>query len=203
MSASLITQDVLKKSAPLPNGIGVFQGSALGPLLYSMFANDLSLYAEGAVVIQYADDTQILISGKTAEIDNVVHQMERTLASLDAWFCTSGLKVNAGKTQLMLLGSAQNLRKVPSFTVRFRDHTVIPVSEAKNLGLTFDRTLSWDNHITAVTRRCVGTLMGLSHLRIYLPISVLSALVGALVFSQIRYCISVYGNCSKKNLSRI
>ena len=187
----------IQKSASLSNGIGVFQSSALGPLLYCIFANDLSLYAEGAdsaVIIQYADDTQILISGKIAEFGVVLANMERTLASLDAWFCASGLKVNAGKTQLMLLGSAQNLRQIPSFSVKFRDHQLAPVSEVKNLSLTFDRTLSWDNHVTAVTRHCVGTLIGLSHLRSYLPISVISALVSAFVLSQIRYCVSVYGN---------
>ena len=193
----------IKKSAPLPNGIGVFQGSALSPLLYSIFANDLSLHAEDAVVIQYADDTQLLISGRKSELRDVVLRMERTLASLDAWFCDSGLKVNAGKTKLMLLGSAQNLRQVPSFAVKFRDQDLTPVSEAKNLGLIFDRTLSWDNHVAAVTRRCIGTLSGLSHLRGHLPIAVVSTLVGALVLSQIRYCISVYGNGTKKNLSRI
>ena len=193
----------IKKSSPLPNGIGVFQGSALGPLLYCIYANDLSLFAEGTVVVQYADDTQILVSGKKSEFWDVVSQMERTLASLDAWFSANGLKVNAGKTQLMLLGSAQNLRQCPSFSVKFRDHDLTPVSEATNLGLTFDRTLSWDNHVTAVTRRCVGTLIGLSLLRSYLPIAVISALVSTLVLSQIRYCISVYGNGTKKNLSRL
>ena len=129
--------------------------------------------------------------------------MERTLASLDAWFCDSGLKVNAGKAQLMLLGSAQNLRQIPSFAAKFRDHDLIPVSEANNLGLIFDRTLSWDNHVTAVTRCCIGTLIGLSHFRSYLPIAVVSTLVNALVLSQLRYCISVYGNGTKKNMSRI
>ena len=193
----------IKKSASLPNGIGVFQGSALGPLLYCVFANDLSLFAEGTVVIQYADDTQILVSGRKSELGSVVAHMERTLASLDAWFRANGLKVNAGKTQLMLLGSAQNLRQCPSFSVKFRHHDLLPVSETRNLGLTFDRTLSWDDHVTAVTRRCVGTLIGLSHLRSYLPIAVISSLVSALVLSQIRYCISVYGNGTKKNLSRL
>ena len=129
--------------------------------------------------------------------------MERALTSLDGWFQASGLKVNAAKTQLMLLGSAQNLRNVPNFTVKFRDHHLLPVSDAKNLGMTFDRTLSWDSHVSAVTRRCFGTLCGLSHLRNHLPPSVVTTLVEALVLSQIRYCISVYGNCTQTNLSRI
>ena len=32
-------------SEPLPNPIGTYQGTALGPLLYSVFSNDMSLYA--------------------------------------------------------------------------------------------------------------------------------------------------------------
>jgi len=182
----------------------VFQGSSLGPLLYCVFANDLSLWAEGAVVIQYADDTQILVSGKKSEIQNVVAHMESVLASLDVWFRVNGLKVNAAKTQLMLLGStAKNLRTIPDITIKFRDLDVLPVSEAKNLGLIFDRTLSWDAHVSEVTRRCYGILGGLSHLRGRLPPAVISALINSLVFSQIRYCISIYGNGTKKNLSRI
>ena len=190
-------------SSPLPNNIGVFQGSALGPLLYCIFANDLSLFAEDAVIVQYADDTQILVSGKKSEIHNVVYRMEQTLVSLDLWFRANGLKVNAGKTQLMLLGSAQNLRSAPNVTVKFRDHVIIPVSEAQNLGLTFDRNLTWNAHVTNVTKRCFGILSGLSHLKERLPSSVISVLVNALVLSQVRYCISVYGNGSKKNLAMI
>jgi len=46
-------------------------------------------------------------------------------------------------------------------------------------------------------------LSGLSHLRGHLPPAVIITLVNALVVSQIRYCISVYGNGTKQNLSRI
>ena len=192
-----------KKSSPLPNSIGVFQGSALGPLLYCIFANDLSLFVEDAIVVQYADDTQILVSGKKSEFSNVISKLEEVLASLDFWFRANGLKVNADKTQLMLMGSPQNIRNAPSFAVKFRDHSLLPVSEAKNLGIIFDPSLSWDAHISAVIRRCFGILIGLSHLRNYLPPSVVSAVVNALALSQIRYCISVYGNGTLKNLARI
>ena len=43
--------------------------------------------------------------------------MERALASLDRWFQANGLKVNAAKTQLMLLGSPQNLRYMDDIKV--------------------------------------------------------------------------------------
>ena len=194
----------IKSSAPLPDRIGVFQGSSLGPLLYSIFANDLSLYAEDAMIVQYADDTQILISGKKkTETVKVVRRMEQALASLDLWFRANGLKVNASKTQLMLLGSSQCLRSVPSFVVKFRDRSLLPVPEAKNLGVLFDRFLSWDAHVSSVIQRSFGTLIGLSHLRNYLPPAVVSAVVDALALSQIRYCLSVYGNGSNKNLVRL
>ena len=59
-------------SDPLPNNIGVFQGSALGPLLYCVFANDLSLFAEDAAVVQYTDDTKIILSGRKSNLKNVI-----------------------------------------------------------------------------------------------------------------------------------
>ena len=46
-------------------------------------------------------------------------------------------------------------------------------------------------------------LTGLLHLRHYLPESELSTLVSALVLSHVRYCLSVYGNGTLKNLDRI
>ena len=46
-------------SRPLPNAMGVFQGSELGPLVFKVFSNDLSLYAGNVIVFQYVDDTQI------------------------------------------------------------------------------------------------------------------------------------------------
>ena len=55
----------------------------------------------------------------------------------------------------------------------------------------------------AVSRRCTGTLIGLSHVRHLVPRGVIITLVSALVLSQVCYCISVYGNGSKQNLARV
>ena len=50
-------------SRPLPNNMGVFQGSVLGPILFTVLFNDLALHAKDACVFQYADNTQLMVSG--------------------------------------------------------------------------------------------------------------------------------------------
>ena len=166
-------------SKSLPISIGVFQGSSLGPLLFSLFSNDLSLFAADSDITQYADDTQVLVSGKKSALPALISNMETALATLDTWFKANSLKVNASKTQLMILGTRQNLRNVSSsnISVSFRDVPLKPCTEVKNLGLVFDKHLSWDQHISLLTRRCYGMLTGLVHLRHYLPEAVLSTVV--------------------------
>ena len=186
-------------SQPLPNAMGVFQGSALGPLLYTVFANDLSFYAPDAHVVQYADDTQVLVSGSRGDLTELVSRMESCLASLDLWFRGNSLKVNASKTQLMVFGSRQNLRSVPTLEVRFRGESLRPESTARNLGVVFDPTLSWDAHVAHVVNKCFGMLIGLSHIRHHLPQNVVPTIVHGLVLSHVRYCLTVYGNGSDKN----
>ena len=190
-------------SRPLSNTLGVFQGSALGPLLFTVFSNNLSLYAGDAVVFQYADDTQVLVSGPARDLGALISRMEVSLASLNDWFCANALKVNAGKTQLIVFGSRQNLRKLPDFRVSFCDAELQPCAQVGNLGVTFDSTLSWDAHVSEISRRCTGLLIGLSHARHCLPDGIIRMLVTALVISRIQYCLTVYGNGSQKNFDRL
>ena len=69
--ASLTLWAELKLPARYPAASGVFRDhlwvlSSTAFLFYFIFffANDLSLFGEGAAVVQYADDTQVLVSGK-------------------------------------------------------------------------------------------------------------------------------------------
>ena len=108
----------------------------------------------------------------------------------------------------MILGSSQNLRTFLStdVTVNFRGVTLEPCTEAKKLGVIFDRNLSWMMRLTyqsKITRRCFVMLTGLVHLRHYLPASVLSTPLSALVLSHVRYCLTVNGSGSAKKMERV
>ena len=69
------TQGNTKTSASLPNNIGVFQGSSLGPLLYCIFANDLSLFAGDVISCKrrFPRQTGYLYSKATRDLERFLY----------------------------------------------------------------------------------------------------------------------------------
>ena len=156
----------------------------------------------GCTLSQYADDTQILVSGPKSTLSDLATKLELSLHSLDAYFRSSRLKINESKFELMFIGSRQNLSNLPQFSVKFRQTILTPCTEAKNLGATFDRFYSLGLPcIPADTEKCIGILTGISHIRHHLPSATLPIFDPALVLSHVRYFLSVYGNGSAKNFA--
>ena len=93
---------------------GVPQGSILGPLLFTIFVNDMSTLAVDCELVQYADDSQFIFTGSPANIRAIIEKAERTLKNVKHYFNINGLKVNPDKTQAMFLGSRQYLAKIPN-----------------------------------------------------------------------------------------
>ena len=186
------------------NSIGVFQGGALSCILYMLFANDLSLRLSSDVtIVQYADDTQLLVSGSKRDIQRLISSMEDALCYVHNWFCHNGMKLNAKKTQMIVLGTPAMLRTLPPVVVRFCGNTITDSREVKNLGVYIDCHLNFEAHVSNVTRKCTGILIGLSHARHVIPRQTLKVIVEALAMSVVRYCLSVYGSCGVTQLSRL
>ena len=191
------------RSRSLRNEMGVFQGTALGPLLYSIFSNDLALYSGDATVIQYADDTQILVTGKKNKLQQLVTTMENTLSVVLDWFNSHSMKVNTAKTQLIVFGTRAMLRHMPPVSVKFGSAVVTESRTVKNLGVVMDRHLTFEPHVDQLVARSTGTLIALSHAKHVLPKETLVRIVSALVLSSIRYCIALYGTCGVTQLHRV
>ena len=154
-------------------------------------------------MVQYADDTQILLSGKKDALPQLIASMEQVLSSLDTWFHSHGLKLNTGKTELILFGSRQNCRGLDPVSIRFREDMICEGPTVRNLGVVFDKYLTWDPHVSALIKKCYGILIGLSHVRHQIPADLLPTLVNALVLSHVRYCLAIFGNGSEKNIQRL
>jgi len=88
---------------------GVPQGTILGPLLYIPYATQLfDIIAQHRVnAHEYADDLQLYICVPPVEATIAADYLDACLVDVEAWLKASRLRLNSSKTQVMLLGSAQ------------------------------------------------------------------------------------------------
>ena len=132
---------------------GVPQGSCLRPLLFSAYASKLfeviKLYLPNAHA--FADDTQLYLSFNPDNSLNeaeAVHAMAQCIRATKALMQSDKLKLNENKTEVMLIGTRQQLSKVNLGTLTVGDTSVAIVNKARNLGVWFDSQLNFHVHIT-------------------------------------------------------
>ena len=183
---------------------GVPQGSVLGPILFNLFVNDLPTVAnEMCSIVQYADDTQVMVSGPPHDISGIITRLQVVLHRLAEWFSRNGLTLNVRKSQVSVFGSKAMLRRVDVKSINIFQAAVPVKSSILSLGVTLDSCLTWSKHVDAVVGKCVGMLIRLRHLRHIMSCKTIAMLVNALVLPHIRFCIAVWGNCNATQGKRI
>ncbi len=65
---------------------GVPQGSILGPILLNIFVNDLAEHTKHCLLVQHADDTQVLHTGIINEQATLIKNTEDTLRTIKMYF---------------------------------------------------------------------------------------------------------------------
>ena len=184
---------------------GVPQGSIIGPILFLIFVNDLACFLPHGRLVSYADDTQILDSAPSnpSDLQALKSRAEENIQCLQHWFSLNSLKMNAGKTSFIILGTRKSIERTSNFVLRINDVDIRPSKHIKVLGVLLDQTLSWDAHISSVVRRTNAILVSLFKIRHHLSPEILKILVQAHVFPHLQYCSSVWGGATKSRLDRL
>ena len=92
---------------------GVPQGSILGPLLFSIYVNDLPSVTSKGPTESYVDDTKMYMCFSVIDSDVTMTFMNEDLERIQNWCFQNLLLINPGKTQLMVYGSRQMVDKLP------------------------------------------------------------------------------------------
>ena len=190
-------------SDKLPVVSGVPQGSILGPLLFSIYVNDLSSSIKKCSSESYVDDTKLLLSFHINNSSNAVVDLNGDLIRIRNWCFDNLLLLNPEKTKLMIYGSRQMLAKLPEFRISLLGKDLTPSKSVKDLGVTFDPVLSFDDHILSTVSSCNSTLGQINRAKHAFSKSLLITVINCLVFSKLYYCSSLWSSTSCINKGRL
>ena len=154
------------KSDFLPVKYGIPQGSVLGPLLFSLYINDLPLFIK-ALCELFADDTTIHSSH--SNLNNLLLSLQESINNLLQWTELNHMSLNSYKTKHMTITTRQKRQNISSrMPLYIGNEKIVEVATHKVLGVTIDNNLSWTNHVNELTKRVSQKLYQLAKIKHFL-----------------------------------
>ena len=169
---------------------GVPQGSVLGPILYTLYTLTLGdvITSHSMHYHMYADDTQVYNHAPPSHIPLLIADVEHCYRSIQSWMLTNKLKLNADKTEVLLVGSRAKLSYIDPPVITLDDIPISISTKAKNLGVMLDCNLSMDCQVDLTVKIVNFELRRISNVKQYLTMDSIKTVVSALILARLDYC---------------
>ena len=128
----------------LPVTTGIPQGSVLGPILFTLFTNDLPAVITMGSLFIYADDT-LIFCGIGESADAVIASLSRALDEVYRWYLENRLTPNPAKSEVIIINTRAIIR--PLTPVRLGKSVLSYVTISRLLGMIVDDKLTWIPHL--------------------------------------------------------
>ena len=135
------------ESRPFKSTSGVPQGSNLGPLLFSLFFNDVCLALPSGCKIVYADDLKVyVVVRSTADCE----ELQRLLNVFSSWCNCNRLDISVAKCSVISF----NKKKSPiHYWYTMNCQPIQRETVVKDLGVLLDTGLSFQNHYSHIVSK--------------------------------------------------
>ena len=134
----IVNQNTRSSLQPIKSGVP--QGSVLGPVLFLLFVNDLSLFIKEAYIDLHADDATVTVHTSGKQQKTVELKLQNGTDDFKNWCSSNHMFIHIGKTSLMTAGSRQNVGHI-NIEVFIDGEIIKKVENQKLLGIIIDKTL--------------------------------------------------------------
>ncbi len=144
----------------------------------------------------YADDTQLYLSTRQDETSKL-SKLTECVKNVKDWMTNNFLLLNSDKDRDITYWTKKSTQNLLDYNLQL-DGCPVTSSTVKNLGVILDSNLSFENHISNVTKTAFFHLRNIVKLRNMLPVSDAEKLVHAFMTSRLDYCNALLGGCPRK-----
>jgi len=151
------------KSRSYPSPSGVPAGSVLGPILFTMFINDITRVVDSSKILLLADDIKVAIEIRGTATSNNSRRLQSDIDSIIDWCNDNKLFFNNQKCAIVTI-SRKNSPIIVNYTMG--NHIIERKDEIRDLGVQIDRKLHFGHHIelkTIQARRMIGCIKHFSN----------------------------------------
>ena len=120
----------------------------MGPVLFTICINHLISVITHSQLAAYVDDSQLHFKFTVLDSSSAMTAVNQDLRNISKWCAKNSLLINPEKTKLVVVGSAQLIKRLPHISLSLLGKTFSPVSFAKDLVVYIDSYLTYVVHIT-------------------------------------------------------
>lgn len=135
-------------SSPIDVLSGVGQGSHTGPLLFSLFFNDLPEVIRHSSILMFADDVKLY---KSISDNSDCILLQSDLDRFTSWLTQNGMQLSLHKCAVIEFSRSHSSY---NHTYNINAESLPYVQQIKDLGILFDRNLSFIPQISNLSLRC-------------------------------------------------
>lgn len=146
---------------------GIPQGSILGPLLFTIFINDIFFLKLNLQL--YADDMVLVYSNEN--IDELFYKIQEDLNEISNWLKLNLMYVNAEKTNYMIFDTKNKFKTIElnDYELKINNKKIERIEKTHYLGLLIDNKLKFDAHIRNIKSKLNSSCFALRKICSLLP----------------------------------